>query len=155
MSEVQLLRGWIEAGARWDGPPLSRPKEELRAGLDWWSLQPIERPRVPAVPAGAWVRNPMDAFVLARLRQRHLSPAEEADRRTYIRRVTVDLIGLLPAPEEVEAFVNDKAADAYERLLTSLNGPTAGNHRLAVAGLICARRPHLAGRVLLLPVSIG
>jgi hypothetical protein len=119
--EVQLLRGWVEAGARWEGPPLSRPgSEELRAGPDWWSLQPIERPRVPGVPAGAPVRNPIDAFVLARLHQRHLGPAEEADRRTYIRRVTVDLIGLLPAPDQVEAFVNDNAPDAYERLVDRL-----------------------------------
>jgi hypothetical protein len=138
-SELQRLRGWIEAGARWEGPALSRPQsEELRAGLDWWSLQPIQRPPLPAVPAGAPVHNPIDAFVLARLRARHLSPAEEADRRTYIRRVTLDLIGLLPAPEEVEAFVTDKAPDAYERLADRLlasphYGERWGQHWLDVA----------------------
>jgi hypothetical protein len=83
-----------------------------------WSFRPRSH---PAVPAGtAWVRNPIDAFVLGRLEKAGLRPAPEADRRTLIRRVTFDLTGLPPAPEEMAAFVADPAPDAYERLVDRL-----------------------------------
>ncbi len=138
-SERQLLHDWIAAGAQWEGPALSPPRtEELRAGRDWWSFRPIKRPQVPDVSPKAWVRNPIDAFVLAQLQAHRLAPAEEANRRTYVRRVTLDLIGLLPTPEEVEAFVNDRSADAYEKLVDRLlasphHGERWGQHWLDVA----------------------
>ena len=77
-------------------------------------------PRVPTVRDRAWVRTPVDAFVLARLERDGLAPAPEADRATCIRRVTFDLTGLPPTPEEVDAFVADAAPDAYERLVDRL-----------------------------------
>lgn len=85
---------------------------------DWWSFKPIARPGVPRVAGD--IRNPIDAFVRARLQSEGLSPSKEADRRTLIRRVTFDLIGLPPTPEEIDTFVSDPAPDAYERLVDRL-----------------------------------
>jgi len=122
-TEVELLRRWIDAGAPWsEGMALKPPAgaEKGRAGSDWWSLQPIKRPGVPAVHNRDWVRTPIDAFVLAALEAKGLSPAPEADRRTLIRRVTFDLTGLPPTPEEIDAFLKDGAPDAYEKLVDRL-----------------------------------
>src|SRR6184192_1328351 len=80
----------------------------------WWSFRPLAR---PAVPEG---RNPIDGFVRAKLREKGLAPAPEADRRTLIRRLYFDLIGLPPTPAEIDSFVKDPAADAYERLVDRL-----------------------------------
>src|SRR6266478_1164043 len=90
--------------------PADPPKET------WWSFRPLQAPAIPQTGA----QHPIDAFILAKLREKNLSPAPAADRRTLIRRVTFDLIGLPPTPEEVAAFVNDPAADAYERLVDRL-----------------------------------
>ena len=122
-NEVRLLGRWIDAGAPWtQGLALQPPAgtEKGRAGADWWSLQPIRRPAVPVVANRGWVRNPIDAFILAALEAKGLSPAPEADRRTLIRRVTFDLIGLPPTPEEIDAFLNDKSPDAYEKVVDGL-----------------------------------
>ena len=78
------------------------------------------RPALPDVKQKEWARNPIDAFVLAGLEKAGLSPSPEADRYTLIRRVSLDLIGLPPTPEEVEQFVNDPAPDAYEKLVDRL-----------------------------------
>src|SRR5438874_2970555 len=80
----------------------------------WWSFRPLAR---PAVPEG---RNPIDGFVRAKLRDKGLSPAPEADRRTLVRRLYFDLIGLPPTPEQIDAFLKDARPDAYERLVDSL-----------------------------------
>jgi hypothetical protein len=82
----------------------------------WWSFRPLQAPAVPQTGP----QNPIDAFILAKLKDKNLSPAPAADRRTLIRRVTFDLIGLPPTPEEVAAFVTDPAADAYEKLVDRL-----------------------------------
>jgi hypothetical protein len=89
---------------------------------DKWALAPLSRPAVPTVPAGhdTWVRNPVDAFVVQKLLAAGLSPGPEADRRTLIRRLTVDLTGLLPTPEETEAFERDDSPNAYEHLVDRL-----------------------------------
>jgi hypothetical protein len=88
-----------------------------RAGLDWWSLQPVHRPPPPSVRDAAWIREPLDAFVLARLEAQGLRPAPPADRVTLIRRVKFDLLGLPPTPAEIDAFVNDPSTRAYEDLI--------------------------------------
>ena len=85
-----------------------------------WAYQPVKSPAVPAVKQGKWVRTPVDAFVLARLEEKGLKPSPEADRATFIRRATLDAWGLLPTPEEVKAFVNDKSPNAYEKLVDRL-----------------------------------
>src|SRR4029079_4557181 len=88
-----------------------------RAGLDWWSLRPIRRPVVPNVVAAGRVANPIDAFVQAGLEAEGIRPAPEADPRTLIRRMTFDLHGLPPSPEEIDAFLADDAPGAVERLV--------------------------------------
>jgi hypothetical protein len=94
----------------------------LAAGGDErpWAFRPPSRPAVPVVKHRAWVRNPIDAFIAARLEKAGLDPAPEADRLTLIRRVTFDLTGLPPTPEEVDAFVQDQRPDAFERLVDRL-----------------------------------
>lgn len=86
----------------------------------WWSLAPIRRPPMPGVVHHDWVRTPVDAFVLAALEVKGLSPAAEADRGTLIRRLSFDLLGLPPTPAEIDAFLRDAAPDAYERLVDRL-----------------------------------
>ncbi len=116
--EIDRLRAWIEAGAKWpDGLTL---KERRGDGKQWWSFQPVKRPAVPAVKNERWARNEIDRFVLAKLEANGLAPSAEADRRTLIRRLTFDLLGLPPTPEEIEAFANDREPNAYERLVERL-----------------------------------
>ncbi len=120
--DVELLRRWIDAGAAWpDNVALKPDKVETgRAGPDWWALQPIRRPPIPAVTDRQWVNTPIDAFILAGLEAKGLTPAPPADRRMLIRRVTFDLIGLPPTPEEIDAFLKDDAPDAYEKVVDRL-----------------------------------
>src|SRR5205807_2195669 len=95
-----------------------------------WSFIAPKRPDLPAVKNKAWVRNPIDAFVLAELEKRGLQPAPEADKRTLARRVSLDLIGLPPQAADVEAFVNDTSPDAYEKYVDRLlKSPHWGEHR--------------------------
>jgi hypothetical protein len=93
---------------------------DRRAAKDHWSYQPLKRPAIPAVKDAVRVRNPVDAFVLARLEAQAMKPSNQADRRTLIRRVYFDLIGLPPTPSEVEGFVADPNSDAYEKLVDRL-----------------------------------
>ena len=85
-----------------------------------WAFRPLARPELPAVKQGAWARNEVDRFILARLEERELAPALEADRVTLIRRLAFDLTGLPPTPEEVDAFVKDESENAYEKLVDRL-----------------------------------
>jgi hypothetical protein len=85
----------------------------------WWSLAPLEKVSVPTI-RDAWVRTPVDAFVLATLRDQEMGPSGETDRRTLIRRLTYDLHGLPPTPEEIDAFLADARGDAYEQLVDRL-----------------------------------
>jgi len=114
---VAAIRSWIATGALYVDEPVTPP----RAGTDWWSLRPIQRPPVPR-PNGAsrWIRTPIDAFIWTGLATQGLEPAPEADRRSLIRRLSFDLIGLPPTPEEIEAFVNDADPLAYEKLVDRL-----------------------------------
>src|SRR5262249_30457488 len=107
--QAQLLRAWIDAGAPWPGA-LSNE------GSGHWAFQAPRRPSLPAVKNPAWVRNEIDRFLLARLEREGLTPSPEADRLTLIRRLSLDLLGLPPTPEEVDAFLADRADGAYERL---------------------------------------
>ena len=109
------LKRWIAEGAEYE---------------PHWAFITPKKHELPAVKNPAWVRNPIDAYILARLEKAGLAPAPEADRRTLARRVTLDLTGLPPTPEEVEAFVADKRPDAYERLVDRLlASPGWGEHR--------------------------
>ena len=105
-----------------------------------WSFQPVVRPRVPQFAEQterAWIRTPIDAFVLSQLKGNELQPAAEANRRTLIRRLSYDLIGLPPSPEEIENFLDDSSPMAYEQLVDRLladprHGERWGQHWLDV-----------------------
>jgi hypothetical protein len=105
-AQKDTIRRWVTEGARYEGH---------------WAYQPVKRPEVPeAASAPAAIRNPIDAFIQARLAHAGLAPAPEAERRTLIRRVTLDLTGLVPTPEEAAAFLNDKSPEAYEKVVDRL-----------------------------------
>jgi mono/diheme cytochrome c family protein len=116
--QIAALARWIEAGAAYPAEPLVSSVQ--RAGPDWWSLRKIARPTPPPVRDVQGLRNPIDAFIRARLEEKGLRPAPGADRATLLRRVTFDLLGLPPTPEEIDAFAADPAPDAYERLIDRL-----------------------------------
>jgi hypothetical protein len=120
--EKATLKSWIEAGAVWTGGDLNPLKvsTEQRAGYDWWSLQPLSKVVCPTVRDVSRVREPIDSFVQARLNARGFEPAPPADPRVLIRRVTFDLLGLPPAPEEINEFLAEDRPDAYERLIDRL-----------------------------------
>jgi hypothetical protein len=114
-AQIATIRKWIEQGAPWQ---------------PHWSFIRPERAPLPAVRNESWVRNPIDRFVLAKLEQNGLAPAAEADRRTLARRLALDLTGLPPSPEMVEAFANDQAPDRYEKLVDQLlKSERWGEHR--------------------------
>ncbi|WP_445369433.1 DUF1549 and DUF1553 domain-containing protein [Methylomonas sp. BW4-1] len=94
--------------------PAGQPKSKL------WSYQPVKAPAVPEVQQKDWVRTPIDAFVLAPLEAKGIKPSQDTDRASFIRRATLDVWGVIPTPEEVDAFVNDKSPDAYEKLADRL-----------------------------------
>jgi mono/diheme cytochrome c family protein len=116
-AEIAAIREWIASGAVW---PKDHKLEAAKvASTDWWSLQPLVKPVPPKLPDN-WGRNAIDAFIAAKHAELGLPHAAEADRRTLIRRLYFDLIGLPPTPEETEAFVADKRDDAYELLVDRL-----------------------------------
>ena len=113
-AEIEILRAWIDGGATWDAntKAIQQPS--------WWSFKKPEQPPVPVVKNSAWVRNPIDAFILAKLDKEGLRPAPPADRRTLVRRAYFDLHGLPPTPKEVDEFLSDKSDNAYEKLIDRL-----------------------------------
>ena len=114
-AQKEILKRWIASGAEYQAH---------------WSFIAPKRSTPPAVKNRSWIRNPIDRFILAELEKRGLPPAPEADRRTLARRVSLDLTGLPPEPADVEAFVNDKRPDAYERFVDKcLDSPHWGEHR--------------------------
>ena len=98
--EKKLLKTWIASGAKWGTDPIDplRYTSETRAGYDWWALQQVVRPQRPDVKNTNWIVSPIDRFVLHRLERAGLTPSPEADRRTAIRRLCFDLLGLPPSP---------------------------------------------------------
>ncbi|RPH47946.1 MAG: DUF1549 domain-containing protein, partial [Planctomycetota bacterium] len=121
--QIDLVRKWILQGAKWG---------------DHWSFVAPERSALPPVKRKEWVKTPIDAFILARLERENVPPSPSADRVALLRRLSLDLIGLPPTPEELDAFLADKSADAYEkqvdRLLASPHyGERWGRHWLDAA----------------------
>ena len=122
--QITLLRRWIDEGAKWE--------------THWAYLQP-RRPELPQVSNTAWPRNAIDNFILARLDREGLKPSPEADKVTLLRRLSYDLTGLPPTPEEVDAFLADTSPDAYEKQVDRLlNSPHYGE-RMAMQWLDLAR----------------
>ena len=112
--ELAVLKKWIEQGAPW-------PEGlEQRAESTWWSFREVQRPEVPRPKRGKLVRNPIDAFILAKLAEKGLQPASPADKGTLLRRAYFDLIGLPPTPAQLDAFLNDNSPDAFEKVVEQL-----------------------------------
>jgi hypothetical protein len=115
--ELATLIKWIEQGAVWpDAVDVARVDDKR----DHWSFIPVQQIDPPATQDRHWVRNDIDRFILNRLEREGLHPAAEADRKTWLRRVSYDLIGLPPSPEEVESFTTDQRDNAYERVVERL-----------------------------------
>ena len=130
-AEVDILKQWIQAGAPWpEGVALS---EKSTIDFNWWSFKPLKRPAVPGLEGegAAGIRNPVDAFIRARLAGKGLKPAPEADRLTLLRRLSFDLTGLPPSPAEVDRFLADKSPRAYEELVDRLLGSKQYGERWA------------------------
>ena len=147
--EIAALTVWVKQGAPWPEPRpglsvrKSAPASPTRSSItakdrNFWSFRPVQDPPPPSVGDSAWPRSGIDRFILAKLESSGLRPAPAADRRTLLRRVTFDLIGLPPSPEEIEAFLHDDTPRAVEnvvdRLLASPHyGERWGRHWLDVA----------------------
>ena len=126
--EVQMVADWIDQGATSVGEPRKH----------WAYVKPV-RPAVPVVKAKAWMRNPIDAFVLARLEKEGMKPSPEADKATLLRRVTLDLTGLPPTLAETDAFQADNAPDAYEKVVDRLLASPHYGEQMALPWLDAAR----------------
>ena len=124
-SEIALLEKWVAMGA-------PDPRESKAPSVDpakLWALQPITKPAVPTVQDTDWPRDDLDAFILARLEEEGLSPASDADRYTLLRRVTFDLTGLPPTPDEIKTFITDRSDRAFENVVDQLlASPAFGDH---------------------------
>jgi len=123
-NQIDLLRRWIDEGAKWD--------------THWAYTAPV--PSTPPVPRQTgWARNPIDQFILARLEREGLEPSAEADKATLLRRLSYDLTGLPPTPEQVDSFLADRAPDAYERRVDALLHSPRYGERMAMPWLDAAR----------------
>jgi len=128
--QIDILRRWVAEGAKFD--------------VHWAYVKPV-RPAVPEVKNKAWVKNPIDAFIAAGHEKQGFQPAPEADRVTLIRRLSFDLTGLPPAPEDVDAFVKDQSPDAYEKLVDRLLASPHYGERMAAYWLDMVRYADTAG----------
>lgn len=131
--EQDLLRNWIRRGVPWSGGQLDlfRFTTGTRAGYDWWSLQPLKSVLPPESKTGSSFSNPIDLFIAQKLQAAGLSPSPAADRRTLIRRLYFDLLGLPPAPDDVLRFEQDSSPTAYEQLVDRLLAAPAYGERWA------------------------
>lgn len=145
--EIARLTRWVERGLPWPeldaealshGETLAEEEQIAAARQTHWAFQPVVDPPLPAVRDAGWPRMPLDRFVAAELERRRLSPSPPADKRTFLRRVSFDLIGLPPTPDQIDDFLADQSPEAprrvIERLLASPHyGERWGRHWLDVA----------------------
>ena len=140
---IAKIAQWIDLGAPYDKPlvetgTVSAGRGVTEADRQFWSFQPLKKSTAPKVKDTKWPRNDIDRHILAKLEEKKIAPNNAADRRTLLRRVSLDLTGLPPTPAEVEAFVKDSAPDAFakvvDRLLASPHyGERWGRHWLDLA----------------------
>ncbi len=123
-AQIETIKHWIDAGAKWESH---------------WAFVPPKRPDVPVVKQAEWVRTPIDSFVLAKLEQQGLHPSPEADKAILLRRVTFDLTGLPPTPAELNAFLNDKSPNAYDKVVDRLLASPHYGERMTMQWLDFAR----------------
>ena len=127
-AQLAVLEKWIADGAPWSATAKIESKGDHKTtggvvtpeAKNYWAYRPITNPAVPTVKDATWVKNPIDAFILAKLETKQLKPNGPADRLALIRRATYDLIGLPPTPEEVDSFVKDTDPQSYEKLIDKL-----------------------------------
>ena len=141
--EIAILEQWVKDGAAWPAVEIpfdlgASEDEYKRLRAEHWAWQPLTRPAAPAVKNGAWAKDDIDRFVLAKLEEADLAPTGDADRTSLLRRITFDLTGLPPTPEEIDAFLADNSAQAFETVVDRLLQSTAfgerwGRHWLDVA----------------------
>jgi hypothetical protein len=131
--KIDLIRRWIDEGAVWPDAAGATKVER-----HWAYVKPV-RPELPKVRTAAWVRNPVDAFVLARLEKEGLAPSPEASKQILRRRVSLDLTGLPPSPSELDEFLADASPDAYEKVVDRLLASPAYGERWARPWLDLAR----------------
>jgi Protein of unknown function (DUF1553)/Protein of unknown function (DUF1549)/Planctomycete cytochrome C len=158
--EIATLTEWVQRGAPWGIGSLEEidssaagkipgaiSNEEFAARARFWSFQPLARTTPPLLnsPRASWAHNPIDRFILAALELKNLAPAPEAGKRTLIRRLSFDLTGLPPAPEDVEAFLNDPLPGSYERLVDRLLASPHYGERWARHWLDLVRYAETAG----------
>ena len=139
--KIAALDAWVKSGAGYPQTPIVGQKSAL------WSLQPVKAPVVPGVKLVGWVKSPIDAFILARLEPKGLSPAPEADKRTLLRRLSYDLTGLPPTPTETQSFLADKSPGAYEKVVDRLLASPRYGERQARLWLDLARYADTKGYV--------
>src|SRR5688572_1223347 len=149
--KIALLEEWVKLGApdpRTGGKP--HPMD-IAAARKHWAFQPVTKPAAPVVKNTAWVRTPVDAFILAQLEAKAIAPSKPADPRTLLRRVTYDLTGLPPSPAEMDAFLGAQSPDAYARVVERLLASPAYGERWGRFWLDIARyadtKGYLAGNV--------
>ena len=141
--DIQSLKAWVRSGALWPeagtpAAPKGKPYTITASQRAFWSFQPVRKPAPPTVKNGAWSKSPIDRFLQAKREAAGVEPVKRADKLTLIRRAYYDLIGLPPAPEEVDAFLQDSSPDAFakvvDRLLASSHyGERWGRYWLDVA----------------------
>lgn len=126
-ADIDAIAEWIRAGAVWPStadatpaPAVSHERVITPEQRAFWAFQPLRKPAVPSVQSAAWARTDIDRFILARLERDGLTPVAAADKLTLIRRATLDLTGLPPTPEDVDAFLNDASTDAFEKVVDRL-----------------------------------
>ena len=132
--QVADLTAWVKMGAAWPDEAAVQPAGTgeafpMKERLKHWAWQPVKPVAPPAVRNAAWVRTPIDAFLLAKLEAAGIPPAPPADRRTLLRRVTFDLTGLPPTPEEIDSFLADESPAAYEKVVERLLASPAYGER--------------------------
>lgn len=155
--EIADLTKWIADGAAWPEPklPASVGKSAAEYELlrkEHWAWQPLKQAQVPQVRDASWVRDDLDRFILARLEDKGLQPVADSRRLTFIRRVTFDLTGLPPTPEEIDAFGEDESTDAYDKLVDRLLASTAYGERWGRHWLDLARYGESTGSARNLPM---
>ena len=122
--QIEIVKNWIDSGAKWQ---------------THWAFVPPTRPELPAVKDASWARTPVDRFVLAKLEKEGLHPSPEADKATLLRRVTFDVTGLPPTPQELNAFLADKSPQAYEKVVDRLIASPRYGERMTMQWLDFAR----------------
>ncbi len=150
-TQIADLMAWVKMGApdpRRQTATATAPAKSglsLEEGRRFWAYQPVKMPPPPKVKNKRWVKTPLDAFVVAQLEKKGLTPVAEADKRTLIRRASFDLTGLPPTPEEIETFLRDKSPKAFENLIDRLLASPAYGERWGRHWLDVARYADTAG----------